>query len=110
MSLINEPELYSKIGELVRMAREKAGWTQADLAKLSGLTRTSITNLEAGNQRIRVHTLLNIAQALGVPPGALLPPSVNEKRAVKTNVDAHLKDVDLTKTEQDWIKRILKDD
>jgi transcriptional regulator with XRE-family HTH domain len=110
MSLINEPELYRKIGELVRIAREKAGWTQADLAKLSGLTRTSITNLEAGNQRIRVHTLLNIAQALGMPPSTLLPLPINEKVEAKTNVDAHLKDVDLTKTEQDWIKRVLEND
>ncbi len=102
----SENELYKVIGELVRTARERAGWTQNDLARLAGLTRTSITNLESGNQKLRVHTLFNIAQALGVSPETLLP--LPNKRTAD-EIGIKLDDKDLNKTELEWVKRILDD-
>jgi len=49
--------------------------TQDGLAKLVGLTRTSITNLEQGRQKCLLHTLSEIAAALQVEPAALIPGS-----------------------------------
>lgn len=48
--------------------------TQQELATAIGLTRTSIANLEAGRQRIPLHILYAIAEALGVAPTVLMPP------------------------------------
>ncbi len=48
--------------------------TQAELGGAVGLTRTSITNIERGRQRILVHTLFEIAAELGIEPRDLLPP------------------------------------
>lgn len=59
-------DLYARIGRNVVSAREQHGTIQADLAAAVGLTRSSITNIEAGHQRTPVHVLLSIAQALGV--------------------------------------------
>lgn len=47
--------------------------TQEELGRQVGLTRTSITNIERGRQRVQVHTLYAIAGALRVQPAELLP-------------------------------------
>lgn len=102
--MTSDSNLYKIIGELVRYTRKRAGLTQDELANRAGLTRTSITNLEAGNQQIRVHTLLNLAKALGVSPQELLP------RVDETNldsVDEHLQDKNLAEPEREWVKRII---
>lgn len=64
--------VYGEIGKAIRSYRDKRGVTQADLAKATGLTRTSIVNIEQGRQRFMVHTLLDVARALRVGPEDLL--------------------------------------
>ena len=49
--------LYAEIGLEIRDARKKREWNQADLARDIGLTRSSIANIEAGRQKILVHSL-----------------------------------------------------
>ncbi len=58
--------VYRQLGAKVQAIRESLGWTQADLAKRVGLTRTSITNFEAGRQRILLHDAEKFAKAFGV--------------------------------------------
>jgi transcriptional regulator with XRE-family HTH domain len=65
--------LYQAIGRLVRAQRESKGISQATLAEAVELTRTSITNLEAGNQQIPVHVLIKLAGALDVSVDDLVP-------------------------------------
>jgi transcriptional regulator with XRE-family HTH domain len=55
--------VYRQIGARVQSIRETLGWTQEDLAKKVGLTRTSITNFEAGRQRILLHDTEKFAKA-----------------------------------------------
>jgi transcriptional regulator with XRE-family HTH domain len=64
--------LYYRIGKRVRELREKRGLTQKALASLVGLTRTSITNIELGQQKLLVHTLFELASALNVEACELL--------------------------------------
>ncbi len=66
--------MYREVGARIRKAR--AGRKQQQLAIAVGLTRTSITNIEQGRQKILLHTFLAIAAALGVPPAQLLPDGV----------------------------------
>ena len=68
-----EQELYSEIGLRIRKEREALGFTQADLAREVQLTRTSITNIEAGRQKMLIQTLYAIANALGISIACLLP-------------------------------------
>ena len=71
---------YKSLGELIRRRRLDAKLTQRELANRVGLTRASITQIEHGRQKVLIHTLYVIAEALGVNPNALLPPLVtNEK-------------------------------
>ena len=65
--------IYKKFGRRLRDARKAAELTQEALADRVGLSRTSITNIEKGRQRIPLHALFLLAPAVGVPPPALLP-------------------------------------
>jgi transcriptional regulator with XRE-family HTH domain len=47
--------------------------TQDDLGQALGLTRASIANLEAGRQRVPVHTLVAASVALALPVEQLIP-------------------------------------
>lgn len=71
--MINQTLLYQHIGSVIRKRREMLGMTQAQLATSVGLLRTSIVNLEAGNQRIPLHTLYPLCAVLGIDVIDALP-------------------------------------
>jgi len=61
-----------ELGRLIRKART-GKMTQADLGERIGLSRTAITNIECGRQRLLVDQLADIAGALDVPLAELVP-------------------------------------
>lgn len=65
--------VYVQIGRRVRKARKRSSLTQAMVADRTSLSRTSIANIERGEQRFMVHCLFELASALGVSPEKLLP-------------------------------------
>lgn len=70
---LDQDTLYHHIGTAVRQRRERLGMTQGQLAAAIGLLRTSIVNLEAGRQRVPLHTLYPICAVLGVEVAEMLP-------------------------------------
>lgn len=70
-------QIYKELGKRVGTARDKANLTQERLAVRVGLSRTSIVNIEAGRQRVPLHQLYRIADALDLEPADLLPPAPN---------------------------------
>jgi transcriptional regulator with XRE-family HTH domain len=73
-------EFYAEVGRRVRIAREAAGLTQDALADQVDLSRTSVTNIENGRQKIALHTLCKVASVVGVEPASLLPPEGRGER------------------------------
>jgi transcriptional regulator with XRE-family HTH domain len=67
--------IYRMIGQRVRSERMKRQLKQEDLARKLNLSRTSITNIENGNQKILVHTLMDLAKALEIPAASFLEQS-----------------------------------
>ncbi len=63
---------YQRLGRAIKEARRRRKLTQAALASAVGLTRTSISNIEKGRQKILLHTFYDIAQAVAVEPAELL--------------------------------------
>lgn len=61
------------LGEHVRSVREGAGISQSALARMAGVSRTSIHSLETGTGNPRISTLLAIADAIGVQAHLLVP-------------------------------------
>lgn len=74
---------YEHIGRRVATFRKDAGLSQSDLALAVGLTRSSISNIEKGRQKMLIHTLLEIADVLRIPPYSLLPKSLGPSDAQK---------------------------
>jgi transcriptional regulator with XRE-family HTH domain len=64
---------YRQLGENIRTYRRRSKLSQDRLAKLIGLTRTSLTNTENGRQHPPLHTLCAIAENLKVDISELLP-------------------------------------
>jgi transcriptional regulator with XRE-family HTH domain len=100
---VNESQkrLYIELGKNIKEARGKR-LSQADLAKASSLTRTSITNIEKGRQHLPLHTLYAIANALKVSVAELLPNQnqPNEEILIE-NIPENLKP-----QEVEWIKKV----
>lgn len=71
--VIAASSLYADVGNAIKKARKVRGLTQSDLASAVGLTRTSISNIETGRQKLLLHTFYEIARALDVDPVQLLP-------------------------------------
>lgn len=76
--------IYTAIGNAVMHARMRAGWTQQNLAGQVGLARASIANVELGRQRLMLHQVLALADALSIPVGALLGVGVSAQRETGT--------------------------
>ncbi len=96
-------ELYAALGGLIRARRERAGLTQGQLARRVGMTRTSITNIESGRQKVQLHTLYDIADALDVSPQAFLPPP---DTVTQEAVEERLPE-GLSPEEREWMVRLL---
>ncbi|MDP8205984.1 MAG: helix-turn-helix transcriptional regulator [Candidatus Electryonea clarkiae] len=70
-----DPDLTSRLGEQrkklylgihIRDMREKAGYTQTELARRASTSQSMIARIEAGEQdNLKINTLLKIAMALG---------------------------------------------
>jgi transcriptional regulator with XRE-family HTH domain len=82
--MVDERRLYQALGERLKALREsqqstRGKVTQAKLAEEVGLERTSITNIERGNQKVPLHVLYRICEALQVPISEVLPPLAEVK-------------------------------
>ena len=83
---------YAEVGRRIKNARVKSNISQEHLAANIGLTRTSITNIEKGRQKLLAHTLWDIANVVAVDVNRLLP-SRDEpyKDALKELPESHQK-------------------
>jgi transcriptional regulator with XRE-family HTH domain len=95
--------IYADAGKLIKTAREGKHMTQGRLAAMVGLSRTSITNIERGRQKILLHTLSEIADALGIPLAELLPLTRENRPPLE-----HKLPEDVSPKEREWITRIVE--
>lgn len=59
-------------GHTLRTARRTAGVSQDELARLSGVDRSAISNYERGTREPNLRTIVRLARALDVAPALLL--------------------------------------
>ena len=59
-----------RLGENLRRERRRAGLSQEELADRASLHRTAIGLLEQGKRMARADTLIQLAGALSISPGA----------------------------------------
>jgi transcriptional regulator with XRE-family HTH domain len=63
-----QPKEYKHVGAALAAARDRAGLTQVELAKLLRKPQSFVSNYERGNRRIDVLELLRIVDALDADP------------------------------------------
>lgn len=76
---INRDELFAaggsvlmSPGEMVRTLRDLKGWSQLDLAEVSGISQTNISAIENGRVKIGKERSITLAEALNVHPGSIM--------------------------------------
>lgn len=58
--------MSGSISVMVRFFRKKAGLSQLNLAKLSGVGKTVIFDIENGKETVQLDTLLKVFEALNI--------------------------------------------
>lgn len=99
-------DFLEDFGRAVRQLRQERGMTQAELAARLSLGRTSITNLEKGQQSPPLSMLPEIASALGVDPLRLIAGAVGEGGSADAgSLAATVHDKDLRR----WAGQVIGD-
>lgn len=85
---MDEASIYRAFGKAVATRRRLLRKTQAEVARLVGLSRGSLANIELGNQKVFLHQVLAFAHALQlesaheiVPERAIGPIERSSRRA-----------------------------
>ncbi len=74
---MNEWSIYPALGEAVATRRKAMRLTQAQVATKVGISRASIANIESGRQKVLLHQVYLLAEALQLPSiMSLLPKSL----------------------------------
>jgi len=90
--------LYEIVGRRVRQARKASRLTQEELASRVSMTRTSVTNIEKGRQKLLLHTLFDLAAAMKIPAVQLIPESNEGQPPIEQKLPSGL-----SKAEKEWI-------
>jgi DNA-binding XRE family transcriptional regulator len=75
VGMLDSDRLYDLIGDRIRQVRETQTprMSQADLAHILGLKRTSVTNIESGKQKPTLDTLLRLCEHFALEIDAIVP-------------------------------------
>ena len=97
--MLDQQKLYARIGERVRQIRETHSprMSQQELAQILKLQRTSITNIERGNQRPTLEALYLLCEHFGLKLENVLPTvsdvttpaAIREERSVTIGGKSH---------------------
>lgn len=86
---------YLSLGALIRDARTEKGITLEDLSALSGigLSRSALSKIEKGEQRLYVHQLLQLASALGLSVNKLLSSLMDSRSSNEQNLPPFIRNI-----------------
>ncbi len=96
----------AQIAERLREARKLAGLSQGHVARMLGLHRPSVTEMEAGNRRVSADELARLAEIYDVNVAWLLGevPEILDAHDPRLELAAR----ELSKLKPDDLKRLLK--
>ena len=114
--MASPPTDPAALGRLVREQRGKLHLTQSELAKRVGVSRSAISELEAGRiEQPRATVFARLAAALGIPAAALLAAAGYPTASILGEIEADeiallaASLATLAGTERDWLRlRLLE--
>jgi HTH-type transcriptional regulator/antitoxin HipB len=63
---MDDNDFYRKLAQIIRNHRKKSGLNQLELAKLAGIGKTQIFDLEHGKKTVQLDTLLKVLKVLNI--------------------------------------------
>ncbi len=81
---------YKAIGLRIKAARARKGLTQGNIAKLTGLSTPHISNIETGNTKLGLPTIIHLANVLDVSVDELLCDNIHRSEQIYCNELAEL--------------------
>ena len=76
---------YKAIGLRIKAARARKGYTQGNIAKLTGLSTPHISNIETGNTKLGLPTIIHLANVLDVSVDELLCDNIHRSEKIYCN-------------------------
>lgn len=76
---------YKAIGMRIKAARARKGLTQGNIAKMTGLSTPHISNIETGNTKLGLPTIIHLANVLDVSVDELLCDNIHRSEAIYCN-------------------------
>ncbi|MBI3636673.1 MAG: helix-turn-helix transcriptional regulator [Candidatus Rokubacteria bacterium] len=73
-------DLSRRLADSLRRARKQAGLSQAEMARILGLSQPTLNRLENGGQNTTLKTLTQLCRAFRCDPGALFKGDVRIRR------------------------------
>lgn len=97
--MIRADAFYHALGRAIKQRRESLNLTQSELGDELGLSRTSITNIERGRQRLLIDQFCRLAEVLRCHRDELLSEALEISAADKKRKAASLDAVPATVAE-----------
>lgn len=76
------------IGEKIKQARKKAGYTQKKLGEKLGISQVRVAQYESGIRNPKIETVRKIAEALNVEITDLIPELMRIGNTIETDINA----------------------
>ena len=76
---------YKAIGMRIKAARVRKGVTQGNIAKITGLSTPHISNIETGNTKLGLPTIIHLANVLDVSVDELLCDNIHRSERIFHN-------------------------
>ena len=73
---------YKAIGLRIKTARTRKGLTQGNIAQLTGLSTPHISNIETGNTKLGLPTIIHLANVLDVSVDELLCDNIHRSEKI----------------------------
>ena len=73
---------YKAIGLRIKAARVQKGLTQSNISKLTGLSTPHISNIETGNTKLGLPTIIHLANVLDVSVDELLCDNIHRSEQI----------------------------
>jgi transcriptional regulator with XRE-family HTH domain len=100
---MNEKQFYEELGSMIAARRGQQGLKQAQVAQLIGMSRAALANIEVGRQRVLVHQICQIAEALKLDSAASLLPKMQNAPAEPLQMSGS----QLTQEQKSQIERFI---
>jgi len=103
---MKDKDMYVELGGAIKERRKALKLTQEKLSIKLGISRTALTNIEAGRQHLHVHKLCDISVALDLDVQDLIPKEYFNKEETN-NSEIILSRKDLSRKQRDQILDLI---